>query len=81
MAHRRQQFGIAFLIGIFFSAVLSNFTALGLNQAGATTNGFAGHPIEPCIQALVSHDVFDQRFVNGRYPSSGLTQLCSALAL
>ncbi|MEL7069250.1 MAG: glycoside hydrolase family 10 protein [Cyanobacteria bacterium J06581_3] len=81
MAHRRQQFGIAFLIGIFFSAVLSNFTALGLNQARATTNGFAGHPIEPCIQALVSHDVFDQRFVNGRYPSSGLTQLTYANAV
>ncbi|MEO1386632.1 MAG: glycoside hydrolase family 10 protein [Cyanobacteria bacterium J06634_6] len=81
MAHRRQQFGIAFLIGIFFSAVLSNFTALGLNQARATTNGFAGHPIEPCIQALISHDVFDQRFVNGRYSSSGLTQLTYANAV
>ena len=81
MAHRRQQFGIAFLVGIFFSALLSNFTYFGFNQAQATTNRFAGHPIEPCIQALVSQNVFDQRAVNSRYPSSALTQQTYAEAV
>lgn len=85
MAHRRQQwrpqFGIAFLIGIFCTALLSNVTLFGLNQASAITSGFAGHPIEPCVQALVSHNVFEQRFVNGRYPSSALTQEAYATAV
>ncbi|MEM6868544.1 MAG: glycoside hydrolase family 10 protein [Cyanobacteria bacterium P01_C01_bin.121] len=89
MAHRRQhkgqrwrqKFGIAFLIGIFCTALLSNVTLLGLNQAKATLNGFAGHPMEPCVQALVSQDVFEQRTVNDRFPSSALTQETYAAAV
>ncbi|MEL7331412.1 MAG: glycoside hydrolase family 10 protein [Cyanobacteria bacterium J06560_2] len=81
MAHRRQQFGIAFLIGILCAALFSNFTFLGVNQAKASTVRFAGHPIEPCIQSLISQDVFSQQAVARRYPSSALTQTAYAEAV
>ncbi len=75
MGHRRRrQLGIAFLLGIICTALLSSFGQFGLNRAQAVTTGFAGHWAEPCVQSLVSQQVFDQRTVNSRYPSSLLTQ-------
>ncbi len=75
MGHRRRrQVGIAFLLGIFCSALLGSFSQFGFNQAQAITTGFAGHWAEPCVQSLVAQRVFDQRMVNSRYPSSSLTQ-------
>lgn len=74
MAHRYKQLSIAFVIGIFCSALLSNLTLLGLNRANASTTGFGGHPTEDCIQALVSQGVFAQRDVNDRFPNAALTQ-------
>ncbi|MEO1685226.1 MAG: glycoside hydrolase family 10 protein [Cyanobacteria bacterium J06631_12] len=72
---RQKRLGIAFVLGLFCSALLSNLTLLGFNQAKALTPGFSGHPTEPCVQALVSQNVFEQRTVNSRYPSSALTQI------
>ncbi len=65
-----KRLGISFLIGIFCSTLLS-----GLSPAKAVVTGFSGHPVEPCIQALVAQDIFEQRTINGRYPNSSMTQL------
>ncbi|MGC1310023.1 MAG: glycoside hydrolase family 10 protein [Phormidesmis sp.] len=69
VGQKRRQLGVAFLIGIVCSVFLGYFT-----PAKASTRGFAGHPIEPCVQALVAQQVFEQRNVNSRYPSSAFTQ-------
>lgn len=74
MARRQRQLGIAFLIGIFCSGLFSFIGPRQLGQAVASTTGFNGHWAEPCTQALVAQGVFDQRFVNSRYPNSSLTQ-------
>jgi len=74
MAHRYRQLSIAFVIGIFCSALLSNLTLFDLNSAKASTTGFGDHPTENCIQALVADDVFTQATVNGRFPNAALTQ-------
>ena len=71
---RRRQLGIAFLISLFCSALLGSFSQAGFNRATATVKGFAGHPIEPCVQALVAQQVFEQVDINRRYPNSTLTQ-------
>jgi uncharacterized lipoprotein YddW (UPF0748 family) len=42
--------------------------------ATAAARGFAGHPVQPCVQALVARQVFDQRDIDRRYPNSTLTQ-------
>ncbi|MGB3299409.1 MAG: glycoside hydrolase family 10 protein [Phormidesmis sp.] len=50
-------------------------TLLGsFRPAQAIVRGFAGHPVEPCVQALVAQRVFNQRDINSRYPNSTLTQ-------
>lgn len=64
-----RRLGIAFLIGIFCTTLLGSF-----RPAQAIVTGFAGHPVEPCVQALVAQQVFKQRDVNSRYPNSTLTQ-------
>jgi len=74
MARRQRQLGISFLIGIFCSGLLSFLGPVSFNQAEASTTGFNGHWAEPCTQALVAQGVFDQRFVNSRYPNSALSQ-------
>ena len=74
MARRQRQLGIAFLIGIFCSGLFSFLSPAQYSQGIASTTGFNGHWAEPCTQALVSQGVFDQRFVNSRYPNSSLTQ-------
>ena len=74
MARRHRQLGIAFLIGIFCSGLLSFLSPANFNRVEASTTGFNGHWAEPCTQALVAQGVFEQRFVNSRYPNSSLTQ-------
>jgi uncharacterized lipoprotein YddW (UPF0748 family) len=75
MSHRRRrQLGIAFLMGIFCAALLGNFNFTGINQAQAVTPGFAGHWSEPCVRSLVAEQVFDERQISRRNPSSFLTQ-------
>ncbi len=64
-----RRLGIAFLIGIFCTTLLGSF-----RPAQAIVKGFAGHPVEPCVQALVAQRVFQQRDINSRYPNSTLTQ-------
>ena len=71
---KRRQLGVAFLIGIFCSALLSNFTLLGFNQAQAVPTGFGDHPAEPCVEALVQSNVFSQTEATRRYPNGALTQ-------
>ena len=65
----RKRVGIAFLISLFCSALLGNFL-----PANAIVRGFSGHPMEPCVQALVAQQVFEQRNINDRYPNSAMTQ-------
>ena len=74
MARRQRQLGVAFLIGILCSGFLSLLSPSSFSQASASTTGFNGHWAEPCTQALVAQGVFEQRFVNSRYPNSSLTQ-------
>ncbi len=74
MARRQRQLGIAFLIGIFCSGLLSFLGPVSFNRAEAITTGFNGHWAEPCTQALVAQGVFEQRWINRHYPNSSLTQ-------
>ena len=71
---KTRQLGVAFLIGLFCSALISNLTFLGFNQAHALRPGFDNHPAEPCVQALVRSNVFTAGDVNRRYPNGSLTQ-------
>ena len=64
-----KRWGITFLLSLFCSAMLGS-----LIPAKAVINGFTGHPMEPCMQALIAQDVFEQGRVNARYPSSPMTQ-------
>jgi len=72
----RQRLGIVFLISLFCSALLGNFL-----PAQASVRGFSGHPMEPCVQALVAQQVFEQRNINARYPNSSMTQADFASAV
>lgn len=74
MARRQRQLGIAFLIGILCSGLISFFSPSSFSQANASTTGFNGHWAEPCTQALVAQGAFEQRWINSRYPNSSLTQ-------
>lgn len=71
-----RRLGIAFLIGIFCSGFLGSFSG-----AKAIATGFAGHPVEPCMQALVAQGVFEQQDINSRYPNSALSQAEYATAV
>ncbi|MEL6815839.1 MAG: glycoside hydrolase family 10 protein [Cyanobacteria bacterium J06598_3] len=76
---RLKQLGIAFLISIFGSALFSGLNLggwrqLGGHQAQAIPLGFEGHWAEPCIESLVTQQVFDQDTVDRRFPNSSLTQ-------
>lgn len=75
MVHRRR-LGVAFLIGIFCAALWGSFL-----PARAISRGFAGHPVEPCVQALITEGIFTQAEVNRRYPNSSLTQAEYATAV
>ncbi len=81
MAYRRQRLGIAFLIGIFCSALLSVAGPFGPSPAKAVSPGFSNHPVEPCVQALVQQGVFSAQMVNRRYPNESLTQEEFAMAV
>jgi uncharacterized lipoprotein YddW (UPF0748 family) len=65
----RRRLGVAFLLGIFCTGLLGSF-----RPAKAAAKGFASHPVEPCVQGLVAQQVFDQRDIDRRYPTSTLTQ-------
>jgi uncharacterized lipoprotein YddW (UPF0748 family) len=67
--HFGRRLGVAFLLGIFCTGLLGSFW-----PAKAAARGFAGHPVEPCIQALVAQQIFAQRDISRRYPNSSLTQ-------
>lgn len=69
----RKRLGVVFLVSLFCSALLSTFIS-SLTPAQAVVRGFSGHPVEPCVQALVAQRVFEQRYVNDRYPNSAMTQ-------
>lgn len=69
-----KRFGSAFLIGLFCSALLSNFAPIGLTQAKAENPRFASHPAEPCVEALVQEQVFNAANISRHYPNSALTQ-------
>ncbi|MEN8447654.1 MAG: hypothetical protein ABG776_21865, partial [Cyanobacteria bacterium J06555_13] len=76
---RPKQLGIAFLLSVFCSALFSGLTLggwhhVGAAQAQAIAPGFDGHWAEPCIESLVSQNVFDQATVDRRFPNSSLTQ-------
>ncbi len=72
----RRRLGVAFVLGIFCTGLIGSF-----RPVTAAARGFAGHPVEPCIQSLVSQQVFDQRDINRRYPNSTLTQAEFAAAV
>ncbi|MEM9945088.1 MAG: glycoside hydrolase family 10 protein [Cyanobacteria bacterium P01_D01_bin.36] len=66
---QRQRLGITFLLGLFCSVLIGSFL-----PARAIAPGFAGHPTEPCVQALVSQQVLARSDVDTRYPNSSVTQ-------
>lgn len=76
---RFKQLGVAFLIGIFCSAMLGSFSQLGFSRAQASSDRiqvspyWSGHWAEPCMESLFVQGVFDPH-VFERYPSSTLTQ-------
>ncbi|KPQ35037.1 MAG: hypothetical protein HLUCCA11_12770 [Phormidesmis priestleyi Ana] len=71
-----RRIGAAFLIGLFCTTLLGSF-----RPANAIVRGFSGHPVEPCVQALVAQQVFERQEVNSRYPNSSLKQLEFATAV
>ncbi|MFK8183164.1 MAG: glycoside hydrolase family 10 protein [Phormidesmis sp.] len=69
VSRRYKRLGVTFLIGLFCSALFGAFL-----PAKAVGRGFSGHPMEPCVQALVTQQVFEQRSINNHYPNSSMTQ-------
>ncbi len=77
-SRRFKQLGVAFLIGIFCSALLGSFSQLGFSRAQASPRiqaspYWSGHWAEPCLESLIPQNVFDPQ-IYSRNPSSALTQ-------
>ncbi len=80
-----KRLGLAFLIGIFCSTLLSGLVPARANQiAQAHSRGsldltiaspyWSNHEAEPCLASLFPSSAFNRRAIADRYPSSGLTQ-------
>ena len=76
---RLRQFGIAFLLGLFCSALLGSFSQIGASRAQAlpptsVSAYWSNHWAQPCMTSLTRQGVFAPDMLARRYPSSALTQ-------
>ena len=76
---RSRQIGIAFIIGIFCSGLLSSFgqTRLGAVHASPVIRVspyWSGHSAEPCTEALTVRGVLDPYTLEKRFPNSAFKQ-------
>ncbi|WP_228024605.1 glycoside hydrolase family 10 protein [cf. Phormidesmis sp. LEGE 11477] len=83
---RLKQLGLAFLIGIFCSTLLSGLGQTKFNQAYASTpievgRHWSNHWAAPCMTSLTLQGIFEPSVLESRYPRSAISQIEFATAV